>query len=137
MIFGLSTFNTIINKYWKFIMTLWLSCLNKYQLWNTKQLVKIKVPVSINRYWWLVVHGKISNKIPPLYKQKLSKNPQEKDNRIKIDLQTANRNYNGWKLQQHWNMLEWVNPRSKIVIKKPIQLFWKFWMEKDYLWIRK
>ena len=30
-----------------------------------------------------------------------------------------NRHWNDWELQLNWNKLEWVNPRSKIIIKKP------------------
>ena len=33
----------------------------------------------------------------------------------------ANRHWNDWKLQLHWNKLEWVNQRSKIKRKNSIQ----------------
>ena len=42
--------------------------------------------------------------------------------KLKKNIQTANQNGSDWKLQINWNMIEWVNPRSKIVRKKPIQL---------------
>ena len=59
-------------------------------------------------------------KLPTLPKQKLSKKERERYDRIKRNLHTANWNWNDWKFQIHWEMLEWVNPRSKIVRKKPI-----------------
>ena len=59
----------------------------------------------------------MSNKLPPLYKHNVSKNSQEKYDKKKY-LHTANRNWNDWKFQIHLNMLEWVNSRSKIVIRE-------------------
>ena len=35
--------------------------------------------------------------------------------KIKINVYTDDRNWNDWKFQIHWNMLEWVDPRSKTV----------------------
>ena len=40
---------------------------------------------------------KISNNLPPLKKQNISKKSQEKDDKIKKNLQTSNRNWNDWK----------------------------------------
>ena len=37
---------------------------------------------------------------------------------MKRNIQTADQNWNNWKFQMHWNMLEWVHPRSKIVRKE-------------------
>ena len=31
--------------------------------------------------------------------------------------------WNYWKLELHWNKLEWINPRSKIKIKQPYSVF--------------
>ena len=59
--------------------------------------------------------------LPPLRKQNISKKAQEKDDKIKKKLYTADRNWNYWKLQLHWNKLEGVNTRSKIKIINPIQ----------------
>ena len=63
------------------------------------------------------MHKKMGNNIPPLIKQKLSKKEQEKYDKFKRNLQTANWNWNAWNLHIRRNMLEWVNTRSKIVRK--------------------
>ena len=68
-----------------------------------------------------MVHKELSKKLPPLIKHKLSKKVQETDDKIKSNLQTTNHNWNGCRFQKHWNMLEWVNTRSKILIIIPIQ----------------
>ena len=60
----------------------------------------------------LMVHEKINENLPPLKKLKLSKKAQEKEDKIKRNIQMENQNWNGWKFQIHWNKLEWVNPRS-------------------------
>ena len=60
----------------------------------------------------------MSKKLPLLRKQKLSKNVKYKYDKIRRNLQTANRNWNDWKFHMHWNMIEWVNPRSKSERKK-------------------
>ena len=65
---------------------------------------------------------KRSKNLPLLREQKLSKKSQEKDDKIKRNLKTDNRNWNIWKFQIHWNMLEWVNTISKLVRKTPIWL---------------
>ena len=44
--------------------------------------------------------------LPPLIKQELSKKLQDKDDKIKGNLQTDNQNWNSWKFQIHWNMLD-------------------------------
>ena len=50
--------------------------------------------------------------LPPLKRKKLSKNAQERDDLIKNKLFQYNRWWNDWKFQLHWNMLEWVDPKS-------------------------
>ena len=56
--------------------------------------------------------------IPPLIIQKLSNEAQEKDDKIKRNLHTTNKNWNYCKFQIHRKILEYVNTRSKIVIKE-------------------
>ena len=75
---------------------------------------------DIGSTWYM---KKMSKKLPPLGKQKLSKKAQDKYDRIKRNLQTSNSNWNDWKFQIHWNMLDWVNPRSKIVRKNLFNFF--------------
>ena len=65
-----------------------------------------------------MVQEKMSKNLPPLRKQKLSKNAQEKDEKIKSNLQTDNWNWDGWEFYIYWKMLEWVKPGSKILRKK-------------------
>ena len=48
-------------------------------------------------------------KLPHLKKRKLIKISQEKEDGIKIKLQTDNQNWNDWIIQIHWNKLEWEN----------------------------
>ena len=62
---------------------------------------------------------KVGNNLPQLIKQKLSKKEKERYDKIKLNLHTANRNWNDWKFQIYWNMIEWVNPRGKILRKEP------------------
>ena len=56
---------------------------------------------------------KLGQKLPPLKKRKLSKRPQKEEYKIKRRLTEANQEWNDWKFQIHWNILEWVNPRSR------------------------
>ena len=61
--------------------------------------------------------GKMTQKLPPIIKT-LSKKSQEKDGKIKWKLNTANSNWDDCKFLLHWNKIEWVNPRNKILRKK-------------------
>ena len=70
--------------------------------------------------------------LTPLRKQKLSKKAQEKYDKIKRNLKTENQNWNDWKFQIHWNILDWVNPRSKFVRKEPYSnSSKKYYIEQD------
>ena len=51
---------------------------------------------------------KISEKIPPLKKQKLSKKSQDKENKIKGIIQMENQSWHDWIFQIHWINIEWV-----------------------------
>ena len=57
--------------------------------------------------------NKLGQNLPPLKKSKLSKKSQKEEDKIKRRLTKANQYWNNWKLQIHWNKLEWVNPRSR------------------------
>ena len=57
--------------------------------------------------------NKLGQKLPPLNKSRLGKKSQEKEGEIKRKLHEANQAWNDWKLQVHWNKLEWVIPRSR------------------------
>ena len=56
--------------------------------------------------------NKLGQKIQPLKKIRLRKKAQEKEDEIKRKLHKSNQACNDWKLQIHWNKLEWVNPSS-------------------------
>ena len=62
----------------------------------------------------------------------LSKTAQEKNDKIKQKLHTANSNWYDWKLQLHWNKLEWFIPRSKNVRKTYSTSSKKFYIEQKY-----
>ena len=64
---------------------------------------------------------KMANGLPIFRIPKISKQVQEKYDKIKNKLCKANRHWNDWEFQLHWNKLEWVNPRIKIKIKINIQ----------------
>ena len=67
----------------------------------------------------------MTKRLPPLRKQKLIKKSQEKDDKIKWKLHTANMNWNGWKSQLHWNNIEWANTIIKIKRKTIFNFFKK------------
>ena len=55
---------------------------------------------------------KCAKGLPPLKRAKLSKKSQEKHDIIKDKLYESDRWWNYWKFKLHWNMLEWVDPKS-------------------------
>ena len=83
---------------------------------------RLKILATIDRNCWCVVYGKITKGLPPLRRPKLSKKSQEKDDEILRKLYKSNRKWNDCRFQLHWNKLEWFNPRSNILRKKPIRL---------------
>ena len=71
------------------------------------------------RYWGWMVFGKMCKILPPLKRTKLIKKAQERDDLIKNELFQSNMWWNDWKFQLHWNMLEWVDPKSTPKRVKP------------------
>ena len=59
----------------------------------------------------------LCQKLPPLKKSKLSKKSQKGEDKIKRRLTEANKEWNDWKFQVHWNKIEWLNPRISDEIK--------------------
>ena len=49
---------------------------------------------------------KLGQKLPPLNKIKLSKEPQQEEDKIKRILTEANQEWNDWKFQIQWNKLQ-------------------------------
>ena len=87
-----------------------------------QHLLLKKNPKTHDRYWWWIVHGKITRGLPPLKRTKLSKKAQERKDVIQKKLYEANRWCNDWKLQLHWKKLEWVDPKSKPKRVKPFSV---------------
>ena len=56
--------------------------------------------------------GKCAKGLPPLKRTKLGKKAQERHDLIKNKLFQSTIWWNDWKFQLHWNMLEWVDPKS-------------------------
>ena len=73
---------------------------------------------------------KLSEKLPPLKKSKLSKKSQEKEDEIKRNLQASNQYWNDWKFHIHWNKLEWVNPRYNNELKNHFFVSSNFFFER-------
>ena len=61
----------------------------------------------IGGVWYL---NKLNQNLPPIKKRKLSKKSQENEDETEKKLQTANKYWNNWIFQIHWNKLGWVNP---------------------------
>ena len=72
-----------------------------------------------------MVFGKISKGTPTVEENKLSKKAQKSQDLIKNKLFQSNMWWNDWKFQLHWNMLEWVDPKSKPKRVKPFSFFQK------------
>ena len=53
---------------------------------------------------------------------KLGKKAQKSQDLIKNELFKSNMWWNDWKLQLHWNMLEWVNTKSTTKLVKPFSV---------------
>ena len=60
--------------------------------------------------------------LPPLKRTKLGKKEQKRQDLIKNELFISNMWCNDWKFQLHWNMLEWVDPKSKPKIVNPFSV---------------
>ena len=78
-----------------------------------------KFITDIGGGWYL---EKCAKGLPPLKITKLSKEAQNRDDIIKNKLFQSNRWWNYWKFQLHWNMLEWVDPKSTPKRVKPFSV---------------
>ena len=64
---------------------------------------------------------------------KLSKKSQENQDEIQKKLYEANKWWNDWKFQLHWNNFEWVDPKYLIKRDKPYSVYSKkFYLNKKY-----
>ena len=69
--------------------------------------------------WYL---KKCDKGLPPYKRTKLSKKEQKRDDHILKKLYESNRWWNNWIFQLHWNMLEWVDPKSTPKRVKPFSV---------------
>ena len=69
--------------------------------------------------WYM---GKSARGISPLKRAKLSKKAQERKDVIQKKLYEANRWWNDWKFQLHWNNLEWVDTKYNPKRVKPFSV---------------
>ena len=69
--------------------------------------------------WYL---EKCQKGLPPLKRTKLGKKAKKRQDLIKKEFFVSNMWWNDWKFQLHWNMLEWVNPKSRTKRVKPFSV---------------
>ena len=74
---------------------------------------------------------KMTKGLPTIRKKHKVRRHKRKNDKIKPKLHTANRNWNDCKFQLHYNKLEWVDPRSRILIKEPYSTSSKIHIEKN------
>ena len=56
---------------------------------------------------------KMNAKLPPINRRRLRKKEQIKEEKTKENIFKANGNCNDWKLQLHWDNIEWVGPNNR------------------------
>ena len=71
----------------------------------SQSLTPKKSPETYDRYWWWMVYVKSAKGLPPLMRTKLIKKSQENQDEIQKNLYEANKWWNDWKFQLHWNKL--------------------------------
>ena len=59
-----------------------------------------------------MVCEKIRSEATTTKEKEIKQKSQKEEDKIKIKLHKANKDWNDWKFQIKWNKLEWVNPRS-------------------------
>ena len=77
-----------------------------------------KLITDIGGGWYL---EKCQNGLPQLKRTQLGKKAQKRQDLIKNKLFQSNMWWNDCKFQLHWNMLEWVDPKSKLNELNPFQ----------------
>ena len=78
-----------------------------------------KTPIIITCCWRWLVYEQITREASTPKEIKLSKRAQEKEDEIKRKLHKDNQDWYYWKIQIHWNKIEWVNPRNRNEQKSP------------------
>ena len=85
----------------------------------TKREKNQKLITNIGGEWYL---EKCQKGLPLLKRKKLGKKAQKRQDLIKNELFQSNIWWNDWKFQLHWNMLEWVDPKSTTKRVKPFSV---------------
>ena len=91
---------------------------NVEKLLTTKEKNQ-KLITDIGGGWYL---EKCTKGLPPLKRTKLNKKAQKRDDLIKNKLFQYNMWWNDWIFQLHWNIIEWVDPKSIPKIFKPFSV---------------
>ena len=85
-----------------------------------------------DRYWWWMVYGKKCQRTTTIGEKKKFKKAQERQDEIQRKIYEANRQWNDWKFQLHWNKLEWVDTKFNPKIDKPFSVYSKtFYISKS------
>ena len=101
------------------IQLLWSRCsIDTSKCWKTTNYKRKnqKLITDIGGGWCL---EKCQEGLPLLKRTKLSKKAQKRHDLIKNKLFQYNIWWNNWKFQLHWNMLEWVDPKTTPKRVKP------------------
>ena len=75
-----------------------------------------KLMTDIGGRWYM---RKSAKGLPPLNRPKPSKKAKDNQDEIQKNPYEANKLWNYWRFQLHWNNLEWVNPKSLNKRDKP------------------
>ena len=75
-----------------------------------------KLMTDIGGGWYM---EKSDKGLPILRRTKLSKKAQENQDEIQKKLYEADKWWNDWKFQLHWQKIEWVNPKYLTKRDKP------------------
>ena len=95
----------------------------------TSIVKKSKLMTDIRGGWYM---KKSARGIPPFKRTKLSRKAQKMQDVIQKKLYAANRWWNIWKSQLHWNKLEWVDPKYNPKRVKPFSVSSKkFYISKN------
>ena len=66
-----------------------------------------------------MVHRKNKSELPPMKIKTTRKEGNKKEDNIKQNIKKSYQHWNDYKLQIHWNKLEWVVPKIRYVKKTP------------------
>ena len=76
-------------------------------------------------------HEKNNVNISPLKKQNRRKTAQEKEDKIKRNLQMENHSWNEFQFQIYWNICEWINTKNTSEVNNHFGVSSKIFYLKD------